>query len=1004
MATNRWLGDSAGTAQVTKVVPANPEIGDKFILTCNRKSITVIATDTTLKTLISRFVSAITAAAQSITEFGEFSATAGLDAGGNYTHILLTGKSDGTPFTVSGSAANVTIFNVVGVEVVKGEAARNMKQRVTIPGVPSAGTFTLTFADQTSTGINYNGSAADVKSALEALSTVGSSNTSVVLNGLGDWTVEFVAALATKDQPIMQATPSGIHGACTIAIVTTTNGAPINYAKGPRYRLTLATGIDRFRFQLTAAAFPDAVYYSKYLSNLGTGATDQDVAEALSSLLVPLSFNLDTATSDADTTPVIPAISLLDVRGPAGGPWEIIIRDGIAIVLDSSAVLDVDGLSIDPFGSTATCTHLSNANTAAVAEVQKVAILGGPASSGTFTLSIEGYTTAGIARNATNYDVRDKLCDLNPPIGGTDAVWTLTPGGTWSNGTFDLRIKTFIGDTGQAAAGLVYNISNVDLQAALQALSHVGSGGLIVTGGPIASAATTFTFRAAVGRAFLDATSTLSKENFIVGGSSPTLTLNNVTPGVDGGVTVTGTGVSADPWVVTFSTLFQRDFPEMTADASSLVGCQMNIQVAQDASTGVNEQQQIFVTSDGTPTGGTFALTFNGETTSGIAYNADAATVLAALVALTTPGPLDLAVTGGPFPSQGMVIEYKGQYANSDVALITGDGTSLTGSNTQTLTVSANTVNPTGPFHVDNVNNWSLGALPVSTNDIIITGANPIKYGLTALAAVVPNSLTIDAEFTGTIGLEYDNGNYLEYRQRKLQIGGSGAFTTYIGGTSDGSASKLVGLDFQTANVKVVIQKSAQPDSDRPAVLLLLNHSSAEVNCERGSVGIAFDAGETSTLAKVRESYIATKDSDSFVVLGIGATCPIVEKYAGSMICYASISTSFTQVGGDTDFNGTATMAQLYVRGGDFNYNSSGTLAGATVVSGSGVLNYDGDSRAKTITNAVDVYGDVADVKDSFKIATTTGESPAALVIDYNESTRNPNLGSNYRLKRMATA
>jgi hypothetical protein len=51
----------------------------------------------------------------------------------------------------------------------------------------------------------------------------------------------------------------------------------------------------------------------------------------------------------------------------------------------------------------------------------------------------------------------------------------------------------------------------------------------------------------------------------------------------------------------------------------------------------VNEVQRITIT--GTPTGGTFTLTFQGNTTAPIAYNASAATVVAALEAL--PGNVD---------------------------------------------------------------------------------------------------------------------------------------------------------------------------------------------------------------------------------------------------------------------------------------------------------------------------------------------------------------------------
>ncbi len=56
----------------------------------------------------------------------------------------------------------------------------------------------------------------------------------------------------------------------------------------------------------------------------------------------------------------------------------------------------------------------------------------------------------------------------------------------------------------------------------------------------------------------------------------------------------------------------------------------------------VNEQQQV---STGGATGGTFTLTFSGQTTTALAYNATAAQVQAALEALSNIAPGDVYVS-----------------------------------------------------------------------------------------------------------------------------------------------------------------------------------------------------------------------------------------------------------------------------------------------------------------------------------------------------------------------
>jgi len=94
-----------------------------------------------------------------------------------------------------------------------------------------------------------------------------------------------------------------------------------------------------------------------------------------------------------------------------------------------------------------------------------------------------------------------------------------------------------------------------------------------------------------------------------------------------------------------------------------------------DADPGLNEKQT--VTISGSPTGGTFTLSFGGQTTSGIAYNAAAATVEAALEALSTIGAGNVRVTGsagGPY-----TVEFIVELGNQNVAAMTIDITSLTG-------------------------------------------------------------------------------------------------------------------------------------------------------------------------------------------------------------------------------------------------------------------------------------------------------------------------------------
>jgi hypothetical protein len=97
-----------------------------------------------------------------------------------------------------------------------------------------------------------------------------------------------------------------------------------------------------------------------------------------------------------------------------------------------------------------------------------------------------------------------------------------------------------------------------------------------------------------------------------------------------------------------------------------------------------NEIQGVRVSN---ATGGTFTLTFDGQTTAPIAFNATAAQLQAALEALSTIGPGNVSATGGDVDAARVDITFIGVYAGVDVAQLTPDATALTGT-TPTVAIS----------------------------------------------------------------------------------------------------------------------------------------------------------------------------------------------------------------------------------------------------------------------------------------------------------------------------
>jgi RHS repeat-associated protein len=98
---------------------------------------------------------------------------------------------------------------------------------------------------------------------------------------------------------------------------------------------------------------------------------------------------------------------------------------------------------------------------------------------------------------------------------------------------------------------------------------------------------------------------------------------------------------------------------------------------------GDNVQQ---VTLMGNPTGGTFTLTFGGQTTSAIAYNASAATVQSALQALSSIGSGN-SLVANPTGS-AWIVRFAGTKAGAPQAAITGNGSGLTGGTSPSVSIT----------------------------------------------------------------------------------------------------------------------------------------------------------------------------------------------------------------------------------------------------------------------------------------------------------------------------
>jgi hypothetical protein len=225
---------------------------------------------------------------------------------------------------------------------------------------------------------------------------------------------------------------------------------------------------------------------------------------------------------------------------------------------------------------------------------------------------------------------------------------------------------------------------------------------------------------------------------------------------------------------------------------------------------------------------------------------------------------------------------------------------------------------------------------------------------------------------------------------KELTLGTNGAGTMTVEvGRGDGSGSSRIRLNTGGKQTLLIVRQSAQ-GGEAVAVQWRGTHASNAVEAYRGSVGIGMDL-QAATVSTLKIGYVSAQESDAMVFVGDQVTLGDVTKNGGVAVIWCGFTT-LNNIAGETSVEGTGAVTNVNGSGGTVFYNSTGAL-GTAKLSNAGVLSFNNDLRTKTVTNAVEVYGDQAEIIDSNMVVTS-------LVVKYSRTTRQPNLGVNYQIAR----
>jgi hypothetical protein len=259
-----------------------------------------------------------------------------------------------------------------------------------------------------------------------------------------------------------------------------------------------------------------------------------------------------------------------------------------------------------------------------------------------------------------------------------------------------------------------------------------------------------------------------------------------------------------------------------------------------------------------------------------------------------------------------------------------------------------------------NTGNWSSGAAPVSTQDLYLTAnSNSLTTGL-AQSAVLPASLNVFTDYTGSIGnsgtVSGSSGSYLQLGPTVVNIGVQGQ------GTGNGPRRFNLNTGSTTTTINVISTTSSALDSGQAPVRLL--GTSMTINQTGGIISVAAFPTETATITALNIANGGTGVSPQ-AFIGAGATLTALSQNAGTVTTASTASVPNATVSRSSTINhiGTGGFGTLTIgTGSTCNYDGSGTvdllqLYGTIDLSGGGGTVTLTDSTFYTGAKVIDPLG-----------------------------------------------
>ena len=567
----------------------------------------------------------------------------------------------------------------------EGSSGTSQVQTLSYTNAPTSGSFTLSFRGDITTSLTHDDTAADIQAALEALPSIGEDNVVCAGGALPTAvTVTFAEALASQDLPLLVVDFTG--AVSTIVVTETTKGSTgnneiqtidlLNSPTGGTFTATFdgqTTG--NIAYNASAATVEAAL---EALSNITVGDLTT-TGGSLPGTPVSVEFggslaetNLTELTIDPTNLTGGPSIAIstptpgvapvgFDLSSPSYdsksyNPTEVVGNNRQMRIVNSGTKAHFIGgsgtricyqYSIGTLDDISTCSYDSISQSFGTTDL--VDFVWNPSGSKLFQLYGSACTVK--RKTTSNWNIKSMITnyvDYNASAQMTSATGlAFNPGGT----------KMFIcGVSATVYADTVfeYTLSTAETPSTATYVDSLDMSGEITS----------------TGQTFIHFNSDGTE---LYAANRGTVYQYDLTTGYDLSTgSYSGTSYSASAQVGSGTTMFAFN----DSGTKMMVGTNPDVyQYDTGGSAGTNEVQRITVS--GSPSEGSFTLSFGGETTDALDHDSTAAEVQTAFTALSTVGSGNATGSGGPLPGSAVDVTYTGALASTDVAAMTADDDGL---------------------------------------------------------------------------------------------------------------------------------------------------------------------------------------------------------------------------------------------------------------------------------------------------------------------------------------